>query len=207
MSKTLNDGFVDDNFIFPSSQFEETAKPYSVESVFTGNMFGTFPGFGIFPGFGEPKSMPMYKAVPNPEKIYVKYSHADTKRIEKIEQGDWIDLSADEDVTLKEGEFKLISLGIAIKLPKGYEAHIAPRGSTFKNWGIFQPNSPGIVDESYSGDDDIIFFPAYATRDTTIERGNRICQFRIVKKMPEVKIIEVNLLTNPNRGGHGSTGV
>lgn len=140
-------------------------------------------------------------------KIRIKYNSPETKRIEKIEIGDWIDLCADEDVDLKNGEFKLISLGVYMHLPEGYEANIVPRGSTFKNFGILQTNSFGVVDESYCGDGDLWKFPAVAHRDTTIKRGDRICQFRINKKMNPIEFEEVESLSNPDRGGFGSTGI
>lgn len=139
--------------------------------------------------------------------IKVKYKDKTIPKIEKIEKGDWIDLRAAEDVELKKGEFKLIPLGVAMELPQGYEAHVVPRSSTFKNFGIIQTNGKGIIDELYKGDNDFWFFPAYALSDTYIEKGNRICQFRIVEKMPEVKLVEVETLGNEDRKGHGSTGV
>ena len=105
-----------------------------------------------------------------------------------MEQGDWIDLRAAEEVTLKAGESRLISLGVSMKLPEGYEAHIVPRSSTFKRWGILQTNSMGVVDESYAGDEDIWRMPVYAVRDTHIQLNDRICQFRIVEKMPPVEL-------------------
>jgi dUTP pyrophosphatase len=141
-----------------------------------------------------------------PLQIKIKYFDKELPKIEKIEIGDWIDLRAAETVELKQGEFKLIPLGIGMKLPKGYEANIVPRSSTFKNFGILQTNSFGIVDESYSGNNDQWFFPALAMRDTKIEKGERICQFRINKKMSEVEFVEVEFLDEVNRGGHGSTG-
>lgn len=139
--------------------------------------------------------------------IKIKYKHKDAKRIEKIPQGDWIDLRADETVELKKGEFKLIPLGVAMELPKGYEAHVAPRSSTFKNFKIIQTNATGIIDESFCGNENYWFFPAYAMEDTKIERGDRICQFRIMKKQPTIIFKEVEKLENENRGGHGSTGI
>lgn len=121
-------------------------------------------------------------------------------------KSDWYDLRAAEDVTLKAGEFKLIPLGVAMKLPEGYEAHIAPRSSTFKNFGIIQTNSIGVVDNSYSGDNDQWLMPALAMRDTEIKKGDRICQFRIMEKQPEVTFKPVEHLDGPDRGGIGSTG-
>jgi dUTP pyrophosphatase len=138
-------------------------------------------------------------------KIDIRY-HADIDPIEQNVNGDWIDLRAAEDVVLKAGEFKIISLGVSMKLPFGYEAHIVPRSSTFKHWGVIQTNHMGIVDNSYCGDCDIWGFPAYATRDTVIEKNSRICQFRIVPKMGEVQLNKVDRLNGANRGGFGSSG-
>ncbi|MGF9785753.1 dUTP diphosphatase [Bacillus velezensis] len=138
--------------------------------------------------------------------IKIKYSDDTQTRISKIEQGDWIDLRSAEDITIKKGEFKLIPLGVAMELPEGYEAHVVPRSSTYKHFGIIQTNSMGVIDESYKGDNDFWFFPAFALRDTDISKGERICQFRIMKKMPEVELIEVDKLGNNDRGGLGSTG-
>lgn len=125
----------------------------------------------------------------------------------KIEKGDWIDMRAAETVEMKAGEFRLISLGVAMELPEGYEAHVVPRSSTFKKFGIIQTNGIGIIDNSYCGDTDCWFFPALAIRDTIIVKDDRICQFRIVKKQPEITFETVEKLGNKDRGGHGSTGV
>ena len=121
-------------------------------------------------------------------------------------KSDWIDLHAAEDVDMKAGEFRLIPLGVAIELPEGYEAHIVPRSSTFKNFGIIQTNHCGIIDESYCGDNDQWFFPAYALRDTKISKNDRICQFRIMEHQPAIEFEECEHLGNPSRGGFGSTG-
>lgn len=137
--------------------------------------------------------------------IKVKY-HANIHPLEKTDNGDWIDLRAAEDVELKAGEFKLISLGVSMKLPEGYEALVIPRSSTFKHWGIRQTNSVGLIDNSYCGDNDIWMFPAEATRDVLIEKNSRICQFRIQKKMENVTINTVDKLESVNRGGFGSSG-
>ena len=141
------------------------------------------------------------------ETIKIKYHDPDVLRIEKIKKGDWIDLRSAEDITLKAGEFHLISLGVSIQVPEGYESILAPRSSTFKNFGIIQSNSIGVIDESYCGDDDIWMFPAYAIRDTKINKNDRICQFRIIKHQPEVEIETVETLGNENRQGFGSTGI
>lgn len=121
-------------------------------------------------------------------------------------KSDWIDLHAAEEVTLKAGEFRLIPLGVAMALPEGYEAHIVPRSSTFKNYGILQINSMGVVDGSYRGDNDQWRMPVYATRDVTIEKNARICQFRIVRNQPPLTFTRVEHLDGPDRGGFGSTG-
>lgn len=127
--------------------------------------------------------------------------------LKKISIGDWIDLSSRSTVRLVKGEFALIPLGVAMKLPNKYEAYIVPRSSTFKNFGIIQTNSVGIIDNSYSGNDDEWMLPVYATRDTMVFQGDRICQFRIQKRMNSIHFKRVNVLTDSNRGGFGSTGV
>ena len=121
-------------------------------------------------------------------------------------KSDWIDLHAAEDVTLKAGEFRLIPLGVAMALPEGYEAHIVPRSSTFKNYGILQTNSMGVVDSTYRGNNDQWRMPVYATRNVTIEKNARICQFRIVRNQPPLTFTRVEHLDGPDRGGFGSTG-
>lgn len=137
--------------------------------------------------------------------IDVRY-HADIHPLEKTEKGDWIDLRVAEDVELKAGEFKIISLGVSMKLPEGYEAHIVPRSSTFKHWGILQTNHMGVIDNSYCGDNDVWGFPALATRDVLIEKNSRICQFRVVKKMENLGFVPVDWLEGIDRGGFGSSG-
>lgn len=137
--------------------------------------------------------------------LYIKY-HTNITPIQSIDIGDWIDLRAAEDVIMKAGENRLISLGVSMKLPAGYEAHIVPRSSTFNNWGIIQTNHMGVIDNSYCGDNDIWMMPVYATRNTHIFKNDRICQFRIVKKQPDVRIQEVDHLSGADRGGIGSTG-
>ena len=139
-------------------------------------------------------------------KIQVKYHDENLKRLEKISIGDWIDLRAADTYFLKKGDYTHISLGVSMKLPDGYEAHIVPRSSTFKHWKILQADSIGIIDNSYSGNNDIWQFPALAMEDTVIHKNDRICQFRIVKRMPEIEIEEVEILPDPDRGGFGTTG-
>jgi len=138
--------------------------------------------------------------------ISIKYFDEELEKLEKIQIGDWIDLRSAETIELKQFEFKLIPLGVAMQLPENYEAHVVPRSSTFKNFGIIQTNSMGVIDNSYCGDNDQWFFPAIAMRDTKIEKNDRICQFRIIEKMPHIKFKEVKELKNKDRGGHGSTG-
>lgn len=141
------------------------------------------------------------------EQIKIIYHNQNIDKIVNIEnKSDWYDLRAAETVEMNAGDFKLISLGVSMKLPEGYEAHVAPRSSTFKNFGVLQTNSFGIIDNSYSGTNDIWRFPALAMRDTVVHEGDRICQFRIVKKQPEVEFVEVDKLDKIDRGGFGSTG-
>lgn len=139
--------------------------------------------------------------------IKIKYFSQELEKLQYIDnKSDWIDLRAAAYIEMKAGEFKLIPLGVAMELPAGYEAHVVPRSSTFKNFGIIQTNSTGIIDESYCGDNDQWFFPALAMRDTVIHVNDRICQFRIVEHQPKIEFIEVEGLGNSDRGGHGSTG-
>lgn len=141
------------------------------------------------------------------EKIKVRYLSDKVSKLEYIAgKFDWIDLRAAEDVELKQGDFKLIPLGIAMQLPKGYEAHIIPRSSTFKNFGVIQANHMGMVDESYCGDNDQWYFPAIALRDTSIKAGDRICQFRIMEHQPQLIFEAVDTIGNEDRGGFGTTG-
>ena len=141
------------------------------------------------------------------ETIQVKYFHDDMEELCYVAgKSDWIDLRTAEEVTLKTGEFRLIPLGIAIALPEGYEAHLVPRSSTFKNYGILQTNSMGVVDCSYCGDNDMWRMPVYATRDVTIEKGARIAQFRIMANQPRLNFLRVEHLEGADRGGFGSTG-
>ena len=143
----------------------------------------------------------------NAKIIKIKYHSDEIEKLRYIDgKSDWIDLRAAEDVTLKTGEFKLISLGVSMELPEGYEAHIVPRSSTYKNFGIIQTNHYAVIDNSYCGDNDIWKYPAYALRDTEIHVNDRICQFRIVENQPKLYFDEVETLGNADRGGIGSTG-
>ena len=142
------------------------------------------------------------------ERIKIKYFSDKIEKLTYIDgKSDWIDLRAAEDVALKKGEFKLIPLGVAMELPAGYEAHVVPRSSTFKNFGIIQTNHQGVIDASYCGDNDQWFMPVYAVRDTEIHVNDRICQFRIIEHQPKLEFCPVEHLDGPDRGGFGSTGV
>lgn len=143
---------------------------------------------------------------PISEEIKVKYFVDGLEPIQAITGGDWVDLRSAEDVTISSGEYKLIRLGVGMILPEGYEALVVPRSSTFKNFGIILVNSVGVIDNSYSGDADEWRFPAVALRDTVIHKGDRICQFRIVKNQPRLEFKVVDHLNAESRGGIGSTG-
>lgn len=145
----------------------------------------------------------------NSETIKIKY-HEPITPLENINgaNSDWIDLRCAEPngIDLKAGEFKLISLGVSMKLPDDYEAHIVPRSSTFKTWGLLQTNPHAVIDNSYCSDTDIWKYSVYATRDTHINFNDRICQFRIVKKQPTIIFEKVDHLDGKSRGGFGSSG-
>jgi hypothetical protein len=141
------------------------------------------------------------------ETIKIKYF---TDKIDKLcyiaGNSDWIDLRVAEDVVMKKGEFRLIRLGVAMELPQGYEAHVVPRSSTYKNFGLIQTNHMGVIDESYKGDADEWKWPALAMRDTEVHVGDRLCQFRIMKHQPQINFLEVDSLENEDRGGFGTSG-
>lgn len=141
------------------------------------------------------------------EKIIIKYKNDEIERLRYIDgKSDWIDLRSCEDIEMKAGEFGYIPFGVAMKLPQGYEGHIVPRSSTFKNFGIIQTNHMGVIDESYCGPNDWWMLPVYALRDTVIHKNDRIAQFRIMKHQPSLEF-EEGELTGEDRGGFGSTGV
>lgn len=143
----------------------------------------------------------------NSVEIKIKYFNDELERLRYIDgKSDWIDLRAAETVTLKKGDYCAIPLGVAMKLPEGYEAHVVPRSSTFKNYGLIMVNSVGIIDNTYCGPDDQFHMPVYATRDTVVHFNDRICQFRIMENQPPVTFIEDDLKLESNRGGFGSTG-
>lgn len=142
------------------------------------------------------------------EKIKIMYHDKNMEKLVYVDgKSDWIDLRAAEDVELSKGDFHLVNLGVSVELPKGYEMIIAPRSSTFKNYGLLQTNSIGVIDESYCSSADILMLPVYATRDTIIHKYDRICQFRIFKHQPGINFVEVDHLDGKTRGGFGSTGV
>ena len=139
--------------------------------------------------------------------IQIKYFTDEIEKLTYIDgKSDWIDLRAAKEMELKAGQYAMIPLGVAMKLPEGYEAHIVPRSSTYKNFGLIQTNHMGVVDESYCGDNDQWHMPVYALRDTVIHVNDRICQFRIMEHQPKIVFEEVEALSAPDRGGFGSTG-
>ena len=140
------------------------------------------------------------------EILKIKYHDDKSERVVCAKKADCIDLQISKTINLKAGESAIIPLGVSIELPEGYEALLCPRSSTFKNWGIIQTNSTGIIDETYCGDNDIWGMPVYATRDTTIQFNDRIAQFRIIEHQPKLEFVEVENLGNNDRGGFGSTG-
>ena len=139
--------------------------------------------------------------------IPIKVHDAELPVPEHKSWGDWVDLRAAETVEMKQGEFRIISLGVSMRLPNGYEANVVPRSSTFKNFGVLMANSFGVIDNNYCGNDDVWGFPAIAMRDTVINKGDRIAQFRIVQRQPKLVFAKVDDLNSKNRGGFGPTGI
>ena len=140
-------------------------------------------------------------------KLKIKYHVKELEKLRYIDgKSDWIDLRVAENVSMKQGEYRLISMGISVEIPKGYEMLIVRRSSAYKNFGILQTNAMGVVDESFCGDNDIIHMPILAMRDTEIHINDRIGQFRLMPHQPEVHFIEVDHLDNEDRGGFGTTG-
>lgn len=142
--------------------------------------------------------------------LKIKYTHEDSYRLKVIKKGDWIDLAIDEDISVNQGGVVKVPLGVAMKLPEGVEAHILPRSSTFGKTGLLLTNSMGVIDNSYSGDNDEWGAMFYATRPVFVERGTRLLQFRLVDTQSTmfgpVEFNEVNKLDDVDRGGFGSTG-
>lgn len=161
----------------------------------------------------------MCEEVENKLKIKIKYFN-DARELEKISKGDWIDLYANKDMFIPEGSRAMIPLGVAMELPNGYEAHLVPRSSTFKTWGIIQTNHMGVIDHSYMGDNDQWHMPVYClmgkdeirevtgrmVKGTHISKNDKICQFRIMEVQPEIEFEKVEHLEGKDRGGFGSTG-
>ena len=144
----------------------------------------------------------------NTKEIKIKYFSNEIEKLCYIDgKSDWIDLRSAANVELKTGEFKLIPLGVGMKLPEGYEAHVVPRSSTFKNFGIIQTNHMGVIDNTYCGDNDQWYMPVYAVRDTKININDRICQFRIMENQPKITFTQTDRLDETDRGGFGSTGM
>ena len=140
--------------------------------------------------------------------IKIKYLNDSIKPLRYIDgKSDWIDLRSAEEVEFKSGEYKLIPLGVAMCLPNGYEAHVVPRSSTYKNYGLMQTNHMGVIDSSYCGDNDWWYVPMYATKDCVVHAGDRICQFRIMENQPKLNFVPVEHLDGVDRGGFGSTGI
>ena len=138
--------------------------------------------------------------------IKIRYLNSGIEEIKVTEIGDWVDLRSAYTIFLYKGEKTLLRLGVAMKLPDGYEAILAPRSSTFKKYGIIQTNGIGVIDSTYCGDHDEWMMPVVATRETIIHKNDRICQFRIQKKQPTIKFVKVDKLGGNDRGGFGSTG-
>ena len=141
------------------------------------------------------------------ETLKIKYHSTEIEKLKYIDgKSDWIDLRAAKRYELKKGDWVLINLGVSIALPEGYEAHVVPRSSTFRTWGLIQTNSCGVIDNTYCGDDDVWMVPMLATRDTVVEINDRVCQFRIMKNQPRIVFEETERLIGESRGGFGTTG-
>lgn len=181
-------------------------------------------------------------------KLKIKVKLIDGQKMPKvIDKGDWIDLRANKTVELTGPQLKkvrvpvkvendktkqsklefviandevtYIQLGVAMKLPDGFEAIVAPRSSMPKKFGVTVPNSFGVIDNSYSGNEDEWKLPVLAFRPTTINREDRLCQFRIQLSQKAtfwqklkwffssgIEFVQVDSLDSPSRGGFGSTG-
>lgn len=150
----------------------------------------------------ESKRIPVHRNIPT---IKIKYHNPNMTKIEFMDNGNFVDLRSAERVELKTGDFKLIDLGISIKLPDGYWGQVVPRSSLFKNHGVIETNGFGVIDTSYCGEEDHWMLPVYATRDTVIDFDERICQFRIVRDN-RFYVEEVDMMEDESRGGFGSTG-
>lgn len=138
--------------------------------------------------------------------IYIKYHDSNMPRLNITEVGDWIDLYSMDSIKYKQGDVFRISLGVSMRLPFGYEAHIRPRSSTFSKYGVLLTNSVGVIDNAYCGDNDIWKAEFVALRDGEIAKYDRLVQFRIFENQPRITFLEVDYLGKNNRGGYGSTG-
>lgn len=157
----------------------------------------------------ELEDMPVYfpEPIEKPLELKIKYHDSELIKLIQVEGSDWIDLRCAEDVEIEQFDSKLISLGISMEIPAGFEAHIAPRSGTFKNYGVIMTNGLGIIDQKFKGNGDIWGMNVWATRKTKINKNDRICQFRIIEKQPKLIFNEVDDMNNEDRGGWSSTGV
>jgi dUTP pyrophosphatase len=186
---------------------EASRKLYRVPSTVANTLNRVKNATGLDPRKSEDLSK-LLLAVEEPMaiKIKIKYFSRGIPKLQKISVGDWIDLYAADYASLAPGQYALIPLGVGMILPDGYEAHVVPRSSTCANFGIIMTNGTGIIDNSYSGDNDQWHFPAVAVKHTVIKPGDKIAQFRIVKNQPPIEFEEVRTLNPVSRGGIGSTG-
>ena len=192
-------GVPEPNEVFADS-YTITSMSFEEDGTYTYFLDGNMDGY-----YFSEESLELIE--PAGEVIKVMYHTNRIDRLGAIDKGDWIDMRCAEDVEMKKGDFKLIPLGVSMKLPDGYEAHLVPRSSTYMKFGLIQANHMGIIDSSYCGDTDEWKFPAIAVRDTVIHANDRICQFRIEKVQPQIIFEEVDHLSADSRGGFGSTGV
>lgn len=211
---------IDGSILFPKSK-NKVIKINNIESSNIGYVFRVIPVFEDYdqgtkfisdfidnnPELYSPDIEMHYieRETPSIKVRYHKELCPELIEMDKNPKGDFIDLRSAENVKMTQGEYKNISLGISVQLPKGYHAEIVPRSSTYRNFGIIMSGSIGIIDESYCGDNDIWHFTAIALKDTEINVNDRICQFRIVRNR-DINIEIVDKLYNEDRGGIGSTG-
>ena len=128
-------------------------------------------------------------------------------RIER--HGGWIDLRCAQDTLIMPHKATIVPLGVNLRVPEGYETIIAPRSSTCLRHGILMGNSIGIIEQDYCGNLDELGMVAVNFTDdaVTVEKGMRICQFKVVRAMPDVLLNFVGDMGSANRGGYGSTGM
>lgn len=188
---------------------EEFADSYTITSMLP-EEDGTYTYFldGNMDGyFFSEESLELVKSKAEVIKVMYHTNRIDRLEMDNLSHGSCVDLRCAEDIELKKGDFRLIPLGVSMKLPEGYEAYVMPRSSTFKRYGLLMTNSVGCIDEDYCSSDDQWMMSVLATRDTVIHANDRICQFRIIKHQPLLDFVEVESLGNDSRGGFGSTGV